>query len=291
MEKKISKNIRVERLIDDFTLFDDTLMSMVFVDNIPATELLLKIILQRDDIEVISVTGQKKWQGPVVNGRTIRLDILARDQSGKMFNVEVQRENSGAIEQRARYHSSMIDSRMLKEGQAFKELLESYIIFITEKDYFKAGLPIYTINRHIEELDRVFCDGSHIIYVNGSYTGDDAIGTMLKDFRCKEAKDIYYPEFANGVRYFKEEGGRTDMCKAVEDYAKEYAQEYAEVYARDHVREYAQEYAKEEGIKMVIETALDFGASKESIIQKLYKKYELSADEAEKYYEEYVASL
>ncbi len=50
----------------------------------------------------------------------------------------------------------------------------------------------------------------------------------MHDFGCKEAKDMYYPEFAKGVKHFKEEGGRERMCEAVEKYAKEYAKEYAE---------------------------------------------------------------
>ncbi|MCM1213792.1 MAG: hypothetical protein NC331_00820 [Lachnospiraceae bacterium] len=38
-------------------LFDDDLMSMVFDGNIEATELLLRIILKRDDIVAIRVVG------------------------------------------------------------------------------------------------------------------------------------------------------------------------------------------------------------------------------------------
>ena len=47
----------------------------------------------------------------------------------------------------------------------------------------------------------------------------------MHDFGCKEAKDMYYPELAKGVRHFKEEGGRGKMCEAVEKYAKDYAEQ------------------------------------------------------------------
>jgi hypothetical protein len=114
----------------------------------------------------------------------------------------------------------MMDSRMLKAGQEFSELQDSYMVFITQTDIFGHGLPIYTINRHFEEIDDLFDDGSHIVYVNGSYKGDDAIGKLMHDFGCKESKDICYPELAKGVKHFKEEGGRKIMCEAVEKYAK-----------------------------------------------------------------------
>ena len=66
------------------------------------------------------------------------------------------------------------------------------------------------------------------MYVNGNYKGDDTIGRLMHDFGCKEAKDMYYPELAKGVKHFKEEGGRERMCEAVEKYAKDYAEEYAD---------------------------------------------------------------
>lgn len=210
----------VDQIVDDMDLFDDDLMSMVFDGNIPATELLLKIILKRNDINVISVVGQREFQNPVVGGRNIRLDILAKDSVGKHYNVEVQKKPEGAHIRRARFNSSMMDSRMLKEGQEFSELRDSYMVFITQTDIFGHGIPIYTVNRHFEEIDDLFDDGSHIVYVNGSYTGDDAIGKLMHDFACKESKDIYYPELAKGVKHFKEEeGGRKIMCESVEKYA------------------------------------------------------------------------
>lgn len=97
---------------------------------------------------------------------------------------------------------------MLKAGQEFSELQDSYMVFITQTDIFGHGIPIYTINRHFEEIDDIFDDGSHIVYVNGNYKGDDTVGRLMHDFGCKEAKDMYYPELAKGVRHFKEEGGR-----------------------------------------------------------------------------------
>ena len=110
---------------------------------------------------------------------------------------------------------------MLKAGQEFSELQDSYMVFITRTDIFGHGIPIYTINRHFKEIDDWFDDGSHIVYVNGSYKGGDAIGRLMHDFGCRESKDMYYPELAKGVKHFKEEGGRKIMCEAVERYADE----------------------------------------------------------------------
>ena len=63
----------VEQIIDDMSLFDDDLMSMVFDKNKEAAQLLLRIILKQDDIQVESVVGQREFKSPVVGGRKGRI--------------------------------------------------------------------------------------------------------------------------------------------------------------------------------------------------------------------------
>ena len=50
----------VEQIVDGMSLFDDDLMSMVFDGNIEATELLLKIILRKDDISGCKRCGAER---------------------------------------------------------------------------------------------------------------------------------------------------------------------------------------------------------------------------------------
>jgi hypothetical protein len=150
------------------------------------------------------------------------IDIRAVDETGKLYDVEVQRTDSGAIPQRARFHSSLIDSRLLKQGQEFKDIKDSYVIFITQNDVIGAGLPLYHIERVIKETKEEFGDGSHIIYVNGAYKDDDsAIGRMIHDFGCVKSSDMYCEVLKNNVKYYKEtEGGRNIMCQVLEEYGK-----------------------------------------------------------------------
>ena len=65
-------------------------------------------------------------------------------------------------------------------------------------------MPIYHVARVIQESGKLFGDGSHIIYVNGSYKNDDdSIGKLMHDFRCISADDIFYQELEKPVRHFK----------------------------------------------------------------------------------------
>ncbi len=136
------------KAIAKMKLMNDTFMSAVFDNNIKGTELLLNIILNRTDMIVNEFFTQREYKS--LTERSIKLDIYAKDSSGKVYDIEVQRENAGACERRARFHSSMLDTKLLKKRQDFSELIDTYVIFITEKDVMKQGLPIYHIDRKVE---------------------------------------------------------------------------------------------------------------------------------------------
>lgn len=249
-EKLNSSNLRqnprnVNELVNELTLFDDDLMSRVFDKNIKATELLLRIILGKK-VKVISVTGQNEMKNHQVGGRSITLDVDAMDENGEEIDIEVQGNSEGAHVRRARYHSSMVDSRMLKEGQAFRELKDSYVIFIYKHDKFQKGLPLYHVERYVGETNEQFRDGSHIIYVNGNYKGNDEIGQLMQDFREKNPECMHYTELAESVKYFKEkEGGHEEMSEIVERYINERVEERVEERVKECVEERVKECVEE----------------------------------------------
>lgn len=227
MSGEAQNDVIINRLIDKMTLFDDNLMSLVFGQNIEATEQLLHIIMERN-IKVVSVEGQDEFKNPIIGGRCITLDIHAIDINGRHIDIEVQVNSEGGHVRRARFHSSMTDARMLSEGQDFKELKDSYVIFIYDHDKFRKGLPFYHIQRRVDETGESFGDGSHIIYVNGRYNGNDEIGHLMQDFHQCKPEQIKNKILSNAVAYYKEKEGRGVMSDAVRKYAMQYAKEYGE---------------------------------------------------------------
>ena len=106
--------------------------------------------------------------------------------------------------------------------QNFKDLPETYVIFITEHDVLKGGLPLYHINRTVKENGMIFCDESNIIYVNGEYRGENDIGKLMHDFSCADPDEMQLGLLAEKTRYFKkDEKGIRRMCKIMEDFAEE----------------------------------------------------------------------
>jgi hypothetical protein len=116
----------------------------------------------------------------------------------------------------------MLDVRMLKEKQKFKEILDSYVIFITENDVIGSGMPMYHIERKIEETGESFNDGSHIIYVNGNYRGDDPVGKLVHDFRSRNSNDMFYSELSDSVKHFKEIAVDSNFTSFVESLHRTY---------------------------------------------------------------------
>ena len=207
-------------------LLDDDFMQKVFEDK-ACTEFLLRIILNRTDLKVLRVNGQQDIKN--LQGRSVRLDILEVDADNRVYNIEIQRSDKGAGVKRARYNSSLIDANVTEPGEKYENLCESYVIFITENDIMKAGLPIYHIDRTVKETGELFGDESHIIYVNSQIKDESALGKLMHDFSCTDAKDMKYKILADRVRYFKEdEKGVATMCKAMEEMRKEELIEVAE---------------------------------------------------------------
>ena len=93
---------------------------MVFDENIPATKLLIDVILNRD-IEVITTKAQWDIQSSTPEGHNIRLDIYAKEAN-------------------------------------------------------------------VEDLG----DGSHIIYVNGAYRGNDPLGRLMQDLNNQGTEGFNY---------------------------------------------------------------------------------------------------
>ena len=209
----------IER-IKKLRLLDDIFMKTVLKGNPAAVQDIIRVILSRNDIHVMEVRIQDEW--PNLVGHGVRLDVTARDAEGKWYNIEIQRDEEGANEKRARYNLSALDWNTFPAGADYHALPEAYIIFVTETDVFGRGLPRYTVRRVIEETGEAFHDSSYIIYANASYHSDDDFGKLMSDFRETDPKKIHYASIAERAAFYKTtEGGVDSMCQIMEEVRQE----------------------------------------------------------------------
>ena len=81
---------------------DDDFMSVCLADNFEGVELILRIVLGREDIKVKSVRTQEPLKN--LQGRSAVLDVHAVDDADKEFDVEIQRKDAGAGAKRTRHN-------------------------------------------------------------------------------------------------------------------------------------------------------------------------------------------
>ncbi len=221
--KDKDKNAQLLKQIQQLCLMDDTFMTAFFDGQNDLMEFVLKIILNTDDLKVLKTTTQMEIHS--ISGRSARLDVLAVDSKGKHYNFEIQNADDGAIPKRARFHSAMLDSTLLKKNAKYADLPETFVIFFTKNDVLKGNLPIYNIERIITQNQQIFGDGEHIIYVNGAYKAKDALGKLVQDFHCKDPKKMNYNELAERSNYLKYLKGATKMSGTFEKFLQKQIKE------------------------------------------------------------------
>ena len=234
-------------------LIDDVLMNEVFRD-MECVEVLLRVILGRDDIHVFMSMTQRTLK---TFGRSLKLDVWAEDEDNPYahYNIEVQRKSRGADVRRARFHSGALDFFSLASGDDFSLLADNYVIFITEHDVLKRGLPLYTFGRYINETHEAVNDGSHIIYVNGECRDSSTdLGRLMQDFFEPNPDKMNYPVLARRVKYLKEGAGTRRMSITIQEL---FAEELAA--GREEAREEALIAGRKAGLKAGREAGIKAG--------------------------------
>ena len=253
--------IDIQHIVKTLCMMNNEFMNVMLENNIPATEKMLRVILKNDKIKVISVQVQNFIQN--LYGHSAQLDILAQDENGNYFNVEIQRADEGAPAKRARFYSSTLDTVFLKAGHDYEELPETYVIFITENDVLNCNLPIYNIERTIKQNNNDFNDGSHIIYVNSKIQDDTPLGKLMQDMYCTDPAKLNYKEFAPKMEFLKySKEGEQEMTDILDFYIKK----YGEALAEQKVQEAKEKTARQENIVFAT-NLLNSGMSAEFIAQ------------------------
>ena len=128
-------NEEVKRIVMGLCPIDDECMKVIFKNNNPLAEYVLRIILNRSDLIVEKC--EVKYELDDFGSHRVFLDVFARDNEGKPYSVEIRRIDSGVFAKRARYHSAALDITSVSTAKKLSEIPDSYMIFITENDIFK----------------------------------------------------------------------------------------------------------------------------------------------------------
>ena len=109
---------REERIREsrEFNLLSDVFLS-VALDDVPACQYIIRILTGIGDLMVKQVRTQ--YVIVKINSRTVRLDILAEDSEGKLYQIEIQRQDTVDHPRRVRYYGALADSEFLAKGREY----------------------------------------------------------------------------------------------------------------------------------------------------------------------------
>lgn len=116
---------------------------------------------------------------PALDSRGVRLDAYLKGGDA-VYDVEMQSYGRMCIDKRFRYYQSAIDTTLLRKGEDYDLLPDSFIIFVCTEDPYGLGLPRYDFERICagELTLRSEC-GSHWVVLNAS-AYKDAEGARLR---------------------------------------------------------------------------------------------------------------
>ena len=161
-------------------------------------------------ISKISFPDTEKAIDTDIKAKSVRLDVYVEEHdSGRVFDVEMQSVNTvdDSLALRTRYYQAMIDQCTLEKGQKYRELRESYIIFVCAFDPFGLGLRRYTFcNRCCERSELLLPDKAVRIFFNAKgRIGDETedVRAFLDYVNSLTATDGFAAEVAAAVEQIK----------------------------------------------------------------------------------------
>ena len=192
---------------------------------------------------------------------------------------ELQRISKKALEMRIRYYQSGIDRRILEKGDDYRNLPESYVIFVCDFDYYKKGAARYERTSYVNSLtDLPYNDGSHAVILNSRYrdsNASDAIWEFLDYIRTRDDTLQLHSELGRTAKQAVETV-RNNPTKEVPYMT--WAMKMRDV--REEGWEAGWEEGIETGIQAMIQILRQMNTGPDQIAQMLCKPFQLSAEQA-----------
>ena len=172
----------MEQLWEQIGISNDFLFGKVMRSRPGLCRKLLQRILPELDIARIEVIETQKTIDEDRDARSVRLDVYVRDETDRVYSIEMQMADTRELPRRSRYYQGMIDLQLLEKGLTYRYLNDTYIIFICPFDLYETGRHRYTFaGTCAEDPEVTIQDGTVRIFLNAKGTMND-VSSSLKAF-------------------------------------------------------------------------------------------------------------
>ena len=181
--------------------FSDNYIFCKVMKNKSICKRMLEILLGME-IESIEYVETEHPIENYYDARGIRLDVFVKSAE-TVYNIEMQTVEYKDLLLRARYYLGAADVSSTPRRTQFKNLKNTYILFICKNDPFDVGEPVYTEKKGFVETDKVsFDDKSLKIFYNSSAyakVADEELRDVLEFIYTLKARSRFTKQLENFV--------------------------------------------------------------------------------------------
>ncbi len=143
---------------------------------------MLEIILGKDVVLKHLPQSEKELRRAVWS-KIVKMDVLSVDREDALYEMEVQKKDTGNLIRRSRVYNSYIDSKVLPPGNLdYNSLNDVYIIMVMPFDLFGEGKYMYTFRMMSEEVAGLkLNDGATRIFLNTKGQNPEEVNEELID--------------------------------------------------------------------------------------------------------------
>ena len=172
----------MRKSFDELTIADDFMFCKVMEDE-ALCKTFLELLLT-GKVGKITYLSSQNAVTTHSEAKSIRLDVLVKDETGKSYDIEMQVGNEHNLPKRMRYYQAALDVSFLDQGYSYQALNDSYIIFICLFDPIGYNRAVYTFeNICVEDGIISLRDGTKKIILNAgafNQTGNHELQGFLR---------------------------------------------------------------------------------------------------------------
>ena len=203
--------------------FSDNYIFCKVMENTELCKELLEILLHIKIHHLEKPISERTIQ-PGYNVKGVRMDVYVQD-SNKVFDIEMQTGNYEDLLLRARYYQVGMDLGETPRRTKYKDLKETYIIFICKDDPFNMSCPVYTKKSIFEECPEFnYQDKTHFVVYNSSAyekEKDKEVKSVLKFIYGLKAETSFTNKLETTVNEMKQEQSLKEGYMDFLDYVEE----------------------------------------------------------------------
>ena len=211
---------------DNLTIFSDAVSNLFFRDK-ETTQHVLRMILDRDDLNVTEVKTQERIDNVI--GHSVRFDVLATDSQGSYYNIEIQNVSHEDLLMRADFYGAAMKMRFFEKSASYSKVPKVYVIFFVKDGRFCNNR---LINRVVfkDEDNRDLEFGTRIFLVNGKLQDETPVGKLMHDFSCSSHEEMKDQVIADRFQCVMEGGllKMDDFTRLVFRRGRQYGEELGE---------------------------------------------------------------